>query len=92
MTERIRIDWESDDTHKNLYGDLLDLDKEIEDWAGAGVAELEALLAKHAEFLNFLDVQEQSPGQLEEIKVEKVASLGHLVTQETITDIEALEE
>jgi hypothetical protein len=64
----------------------------FEDWAGVGVAELEALLAKHAEFLNFLDVQEQSPGQLEEIKVEKVASLGHLVTQETITDIEALEE
>jgi hypothetical protein len=27
----------------------------LEDWAGAGVAELEALLAKHAAFLAFLD-------------------------------------
>ena len=26
----------------------------IEDWAGAGVAEIESLLAKHAAFLNFL--------------------------------------
>ena len=27
----------------------------LEDWAGAGVAEIEALLAKHAAFLSFLD-------------------------------------
>jgi hypothetical protein len=27
----------------------------IEDWAGAGVAEIEDLLARHAEFLSFLD-------------------------------------
>ena len=26
----------------------------VEDWAGAGVAEIEALLAKHAAFLSFL--------------------------------------
>jgi hypothetical protein len=30
----------------------------LEDWAGAGVAEIEALLAKHAAFLSFLDAQE----------------------------------
>jgi hypothetical protein len=30
----------------------------IEDWAGAGVAEIEALLAKHAAFLTFLESQE----------------------------------
>ena len=27
----------------------------VEDWAGAGVAEIEVLLAKHAEFLRFLE-------------------------------------
>ena len=30
----------------------------LEDWAGAGVAEIEALLAKHAAFLSFLDTQD----------------------------------
>jgi len=30
----------------------------LEDSAGAGVAEIEALLAKHAAFLSFLDAQE----------------------------------
>jgi hypothetical protein len=30
----------------------------LEDWAGAGVAEIEALLAKHAAFLGFLEEQE----------------------------------
>ena len=30
----------------------------LEDWAGAGVAEIEALLAKHAAFLRFLESQE----------------------------------
>jgi hypothetical protein len=30
----------------------------VEDWAGAGVLEIEALLAKHAAFLTFLDSQE----------------------------------
>ena len=30
----------------------------VEDWAGAGVAEIEALLAKHAAFLSFLESQE----------------------------------
>jgi hypothetical protein len=27
----------------------------LEDWAGAGVAEIEALLAKHAAFLRYLE-------------------------------------
>jgi len=27
----------------------------VEDWAGAGVAEIEAYLAKHAAFLSFLE-------------------------------------
>jgi hypothetical protein len=27
----------------------------LEDWAGAGVAEIEALLAKHAAFLSYLE-------------------------------------
>jgi hypothetical protein len=30
----------------------------LEDWAGAGVAEIAAYLAKHAEFLTFLESQE----------------------------------
>jgi hypothetical protein len=30
----------------------------LEDWAGAGVAEIEAYLAKHAAFLAFLDANE----------------------------------
>lgn len=30
----------------------------IEDWAGAGVAEIENYLAKYAAFLTFLDSQE----------------------------------
>jgi hypothetical protein len=30
----------------------------IEDWAGAGVGEIEDFLAKHAAFLSFLDTQE----------------------------------
>jgi hypothetical protein len=30
----------------------------LEDWAGAGVAEIEAYLAKHAKFLNFLEAEE----------------------------------
>jgi hypothetical protein len=30
----------------------------LEDWAGAGVAEIEAYLTKHAEFLTFLESQE----------------------------------
>lgn len=29
----------------------------LEDWAGAGVAEIEAYLAKHAAFLRFLDLE-----------------------------------
>jgi hypothetical protein len=30
----------------------------LEDWAGAGVAEIEDFLAKHAAFLAFLDIDE----------------------------------
>ncbi len=30
----------------------------LEDWAGAGVAEIEAYLAKHAAFLSFLELDE----------------------------------
>ena len=30
----------------------------LEDWAGAGVAEIEALLAKHAAFLAYLESKE----------------------------------
>ena len=29
----------------------------LEDWAGAGVGEIEAYLAKHAAFLSFLETQ-----------------------------------
>ena len=30
----------------------------LEDWAGAGVAEIEEFLAKHAAFLGFLEAQD----------------------------------
>lgn len=30
----------------------------LEDWAGAGVAEIETYLAKHAAFLSYLETQE----------------------------------
>lgn len=32
----------------------------LEDWAGAGVAEIEAYLAKHAAFLSFLELDEST--------------------------------
>ena len=32
----------------------------LEDWAGAGVGEIEAYLAKHAAFLEFLETDEAS--------------------------------
>ena len=32
----------------------------LEDWAGAGVAEIEVLLAKHAAFLSFLEARQES--------------------------------
>jgi hypothetical protein len=32
----------------------------VEDWAGAGVAEIEAYLAKHAAFLHFLDAADEN--------------------------------
>jgi hypothetical protein len=33
-------------------------DSWVEDWAGAGVNEIEEFLAKHAAFLSFLEAQE----------------------------------
>jgi hypothetical protein len=33
----------------------------LEDWAGAGLAELEAYLAKHADFLRFVEGREAAP-------------------------------
>ena len=33
-------------------------DSWLEDWAGVGIAELEAYLAKHADFLRFLAARE----------------------------------
>jgi hypothetical protein len=30
----------------------------LEDWAGAGVAEIEDFLSKHAAFISFLDAEE----------------------------------
>ena len=33
-------------------------DSWLEDWAGAGVAEIEEFLAKHAAFLSFLETQD----------------------------------
>ena len=32
----------------------------LEDWAGAGVAEIEDFLSKHAAFLSFLETEERS--------------------------------
>lgn len=38
-----------------------DLDETwIEDWAGAGIAEMEDLLAKHSAFLRFLEADERA--------------------------------
>jgi hypothetical protein len=34
------------------------VDTWLEDWAGAGVAEIEEFLAKHAAFLSFLEAQD----------------------------------
>jgi len=33
----------------------------VEDWAGVGLSELEALLAKHAAFLGYLEETELEP-------------------------------
>jgi hypothetical protein len=33
----------------------------LEDWAGAGLGELEAYLAKHADFLRFVEGREAAP-------------------------------
>jgi hypothetical protein len=33
-------------------------DSWVEDWVGVGIAQMEALLSKHAAFLNYLETQE----------------------------------
>jgi hypothetical protein len=33
----------------------------VEDWAGAGIGELEAYLAKHADFLRFVEGRDAAP-------------------------------
>jgi hypothetical protein len=35
----------------------------LEDWAGAGIGELEAYLAKHADFLRFVEGHDKTPTQ-----------------------------
>jgi hypothetical protein len=44
---------------RNIYEIQDDLtDTWLEDWAGVGVAEVEAYLAKHAAFLSYLETRE----------------------------------
>ena len=44
---------------RNIYEIQDDLtDTWLEDWAGTGVAEVEAYLAKHAAFLSYLETRE----------------------------------
>lgn len=52
---RLRTDYStmSDRGFHQIEADLED--SWLEDWAGVGIAELEAYLAKHAAFLSFLD-------------------------------------
>jgi hypothetical protein len=52
---RYRADYSSmsDRGFHQIEADLED--SWLEDWAGVGIAELEAYLAKHAAFLTFLD-------------------------------------
>ena len=52
---RYRADYSSmsDRGFHQIEADLED--SWLEDWAGVGIAELEAYLAKHAAFLSFLD-------------------------------------
>jgi len=46
-------------SERGLHSIVDDLsDTWLEDWAGAGVAEIEAYLGKHAAFLAFLDANE----------------------------------
>jgi hypothetical protein len=46
-------------SERGLHSIVDDLsDTWLEDWAGAGVAEIEAYLAKHAAFLAFLEANE----------------------------------
>ena len=46
--------------HRGLHYIEDDLSESwVEDWAGAGVAEIEVYLAKHAAFLSFLETIEQ---------------------------------
>jgi hypothetical protein len=55
---RIRADHCGMD-ERNIYEIQDDLtDTWLEDWAGTGVAEVEAYLAKHAAFLSYLETRE----------------------------------
>jgi hypothetical protein len=46
-------------SERGLHSIVDDLsDTWLEDWAGAGVAEIEAYLAKHAAFIAFLEADE----------------------------------
>jgi hypothetical protein len=46
-------------SERGLHSIVDDLsDTWLEDWAGAGVAEIEAYLAKHAAFIAFLETHE----------------------------------
>ena len=49
----------SDMDERNVYEIQADLtDTWLEDWAGAGVVEVEEYLAKHAAFLSYLETRE----------------------------------
>ena len=49
----------SDMSERGLHSIADDLSETwLEDWAGAGVAEIEAYLAKHAAFLAFLETSD----------------------------------
>jgi hypothetical protein len=58
VVARNRADHACMDT-RNVYEIQDDLtDTWLEDWAGTGVAEVEAYLAKHAAFLSYLETRE----------------------------------
>ena len=55
---RLQPDHSSMD-ERNIYEIQDDLTENwLEDWAGVGVAEVEAYLAKHAAFLSYLETRE----------------------------------
>ena len=61
MAIRGRVPDHRDMSERGLHYIEDDLsDTWLEDWAGAGVAEIEAYLAKHAAFLSFLELDEST--------------------------------